>query len=282
MSLEKCFGVNAGLGTEEAILTTAQALKAVNPNIKILFYSSVLQAGIECYAAYEQLSANPTWYLRDDYGNMVENGGQPVVDFTQPAVQQWWSGIPFYWANATLYIDGVLADGTGDAMFANISQSRLEAIDTAMNATMLALQCRFTQLNGGQVVGNGIVEYGGFIDHDMASLPYMGGIMAEHFAVFEAVNPDGTLDAPMIANMISLVAEAAASNKTVVVALWPGPCIEPITALGPSWPNGLLLGCANHKNRYIDDRYKLVGVYICVIIDHQMLTRAVLRAGAIE
>ena len=171
VSLEKCFGVNAGLATEEAILITAQALKAINPDIKILFYNSVLQAGIECYAAYEQLAANPSWYLRDDYGNIAENGGQAVVDFTQAAVQQWWSGIPFYWANASLLIDGILADGTGDAMFANISQSRLDAIDNAMNATILALQDKFTQLNGGQVIGNGIVEYGGFIDHDMGSCP---------------------------------------------------------------------------------------------------------------
>ena len=62
MSLEKCFGYGQGITTEvcglhgnhvsgptimqEAVYTTAQQIKAINPNVKVLFYWSVLQAGV--------------------------------------------------------------------------------------------------------------------------------------------------------------------------------------------------------------------------------------------
>ncbi len=62
--------------------------------------------------------------------------------------------------------------------------------------------------------------------------------MAEHFAVFEQVLSNGSFDAPVVDNLIQLIVKASSLNKTVVVALWPGPCITPITYLGPSWPNG--------------------------------------------
>ncbi len=107
------------------------------------------------------------------------------------------------------------------------------------------LQDAFTAANGGMVIGNGIVEYAGFINHDMGDLPYMGGeccdalklnrlvtalitssgIMAEHFAVFEAVLSNGSFNASLIDNNMQLITEAANMNKTVVIALWPGPCI---------------------------------------------------------
>ncbi len=50
--------------------------------------------------------------------------------------------------------------------------------------------------------------------------------MAEHFAVFEAVLSNGSFDAPLVDNMMQLITEAANMNKTVVIALWHGPCIE--------------------------------------------------------
>ena len=136
------------------------------------------------------------------------------------------------------YQPGILADGTGNAIWANMSQSRLLAIDNALNLTIQTIQDMFTAHNGGLVLGNGIVEYSGFIDHDMPSLGYMDGAMAEHFAVFEAVLSDGSLNATMVDNMMQLIVQASNRNKTVVVGTWPGPCVEPINDLGPSWPNG--------------------------------------------
>ena len=64
--------------------------------------------------------------------------------------------------------------------------------------------------------------------------------MAEHFAVFESLLPDGTLNVTRVALFLDLVSAAAAAGKVVVVATWPGPLTTPFVGpLGlPSWPGG--------------------------------------------
>ena len=64
--------------------------------------------------------------------------------------------------------------------------------------------------------------------------------MAEHFAVFESLMPDGSLNVTRVVDFLGHVSAAAAAGKMVVIATWPGPLTTPFTGpLGlPSWPGG--------------------------------------------
>lgn len=65
LSLEKCTG-RINTTTEEAIYTTARAIKQTDPTVKIIFYWATDQQGISCYEAGKEWLAHPEWYLRDD------------------------------------------------------------------------------------------------------------------------------------------------------------------------------------------------------------------------
>ena len=69
VSLEKCTGGDKN--TEAAITATAAQLKAIDATLKVIFYWAVDQQGIWCYSSQAALLANPSWWLRDDAGALV-------------------------------------------------------------------------------------------------------------------------------------------------------------------------------------------------------------------
>jgi len=112
VSMEKCTGKGSGLDTEIAIWRTADQLKSINPDLKVLFYINLENAGLNCYYAYHEFMANPTWWLHDDAGNVI-NPSLPYPDFRVEACRDWFVNIPFNGTVANTNIDGILADGTG-------------------------------------------------------------------------------------------------------------------------------------------------------------------------
>lgn len=50
--------------------------------LKILIVISFLQAGLKCYANYKTFMAHPEWFLKDDNGNVLNAHGVPYLDFT--------------------------------------------------------------------------------------------------------------------------------------------------------------------------------------------------------
>jgi len=242
VSLEKC---TSSTNTEAAITSTAAQLKAIDPTVKVLFYWAVDQQGIWCYSSQATLLANPSWWLRDDAGALVNVSSSgpgalsPRIDWTVPAARAWWVSVPLSAPGAARVIDGVLADGTGSRCpAAGIAPARCAALVAAKSVMVRALQDALDAANGGSVLGNGLDVYpGGPPDNNMYTLADMDGIMGEHYAVFESVKADGGLDVDRVALFISLVANASAQNKNVVVATWPGPIVTPFTDGWPSWPN---------------------------------------------
>ena len=246
VSLEKCFG--PGQTTEATIWATAAQLKAIKPSMKVLFYWPLDQQGLPCYAAWSTYLLRPDWWLRDDAGMFTFNNsfGAPQLDFTNTDARNWWVSIPLNGTGspAAHLVDGVLADGTGSrcpsSSGVGISAARCAALIAAKSLMVQQLQALLNAKNGGSVIGNGLDEYNsGPADHNLYTLADMDGMMAEHFAVFESVLPSGAFDVPRVAAFMANVTAAAAVNKTVVVSLWPGPCVTPFTATGwPSWPGG--------------------------------------------
>lgn len=239
VSLEKCTGPGP---TEAAVWATAAQLKALNPSIRILFYWATDQQGLACYSSFSTLLANPSWWLRDDAGRLINSSATtPRIDWTVAAARAWWVSVPLNGTGspAAGLIDGVLADGTGSRCPSpNIAAARCAALIAAKSDMVRALQALFNETNGGSVIGNGLDMYpGGPPDNNMFTIKDMNGIMGEHFAVFESVQANNTLNANLVAAFMSRVGEAAAAGKTVIVCTWPGLYTTPFAADGwPSWP----------------------------------------------
>ena len=51
---------------------TAAQLKAKRAGLRVMFYWSVSQAGLSCYAANATFAAHPDWWLKDDRGKLVQ------------------------------------------------------------------------------------------------------------------------------------------------------------------------------------------------------------------
>ena len=254
VSLEKCTGRPQGIKTEDAVYSMAGKLKALNPAIKVLFYLHTDMVSLECYLAHTEYMARPDWHVRTDKGELVNASlNIPVINFSIPAARAWFAAIPLkIGVFAVDLIDGLLADGTGSwtkvvCARGAVSKERCDALIAGKSLAVRAAQDAFDAAKtGGKVIQNGIFMYDGLPtnDRNLFTLPDADGIMGEHFAVFENViaAASGTpwrYDVPRIASFMDSVAVAAAANKTVVVATWPGPYVQPFSAQGwPSWPMG--------------------------------------------
>jgi hypothetical protein len=240
VSLEKCTGPGP---TEVEVWATAQQLKSINADMTVMFYWAVDQQGLQCYNAYSEYMQHPEFWLRSENGQFVNNsGGVPILDTTVTEARNWWVSIPLGGTGSpkTPLIDGVLADGTGSRCPGGLSSQKCSDYTAGKSTMIKQLQALFTSVNGGSVIGNGIDMYANLPskDYTLYSLSDMTGIMGEHFAVFESVLPDGTLNATLVAEYLDAVTTAAELNKTVVMGTWPGLYITPFNKDGwPSWPN---------------------------------------------
>lgn len=237
VSLEKCTGVQSNVTTEGAIWATAHRFKQRDPTTKIIFYLSTEQQGLSCYEASQEFMSNPEWWLKDDAGNVVHHRGHPVMDCTVEAAVRWWVSIPlrgddgrggWHGIPVSSLIDGVLADSSHYARYANVSIARLEAIEDAKFRMIERLQKAMTALNGGIVMANGIDMYGrpnadprDPLGHNLKVLSYVAAVMNEHTAVFESVNlHNASLNVETVSrDLDAIVAAAALDNGSKVSTL---------------------------------------------------------------
>ena len=233
-SLEKCTGKGSGVTTEQGIYQTAAQIKKYNPKAKTTFYWHTGQAGINCYANNDVFMAHKEWWLKDDNGNYVghkdsAHAGNPQIDPTIPAAVDWWVSVPLAGDPTGALIDGVLADGSAFSKIANISATRLNTIYEAKLVMIGKLQAAFDATgNGGIVFGNGMNQYDQSpVDpHGLQILDHVNGIQNEHYAAFEQVHANGTLDLDKVANTllnIETASAAANASKQVFCSFWAGP-----------------------------------------------------------
>jgi hypothetical protein len=141
----------------------------------------------------------------------------------------------------------VLADGAGYGVAgarcfqpsARINPDRCNEIIACKGQMMREMQALLNNTNGGVVLGNGLVWYpypNSDPTHNFYTLADQRGIFNEHSAVFETVLPSGALNVSLLATMIDTIIAAAAMDKVVVVALWPGPLVGFGGDGNPLWP----------------------------------------------
>ena len=132
-------------------------------------------------------------WFKDDHGNVVENGGNPIYDHTQEYVQQ-------YWANAVysvmrtgiidrnISINGIFGDGmTKNLSNENISNARANDWINGVKLTMNLTKKMFAELNDDlYIIGNAISTYSKNAPlYGSQILPYVDGVAHCHYAAYE-------------------------------------------------------------------------------------------------
>lgn len=234
VSVEKCTGTP---NTEKGIWTTAAQLKALNRDIRVLFYIHAELISLACYAAYTSWMRLPQFWLRDDAGRFVNNtDGVPVLNYSDPGARAWFVSLPLNGSGspAANIVDGVFIDFTGFTRCPGIAAARCSALAEGKRAMVREMQALLNATNGGSVFQNPPKDF-----EALETLSDANAVMGEHFAAFGHVIKTGPttwkFDAVKIAAYFDAVATAAAAGKSVVVATWPGPLSTPFIAGSPSW-----------------------------------------------
>jgi hypothetical protein len=202
--------------------------------------------------------------LKDDNGVVVGHkdsthpAGQPRIDWTIQAAADWWVSVPLKGYNGTSsaeaanLIDGVLADGAGFESIPNITAARLQTLNNAKLGMLQKLQQQFDAVGrGGVVFANGLSEYDQDPQdpHNKRLLAAVQGVQNEHYAAFEQVLSNGSLNLPKVADVLDNIEWASLSNvhgapgwclgcKQIFSSHWAGPYVGFSTESGLSkgWP----------------------------------------------
>ena len=241
-SVEKCFGQQDGLYTEDAFLQTAAQIKALAPATKMLFYLHMIVdiSGPRfppCYAAGRAFLNRTDLWLRNDTGAPLMNGPFLEHDLTLADMARYMVDTPLgVQKRGPALFDGVFADGALASPYDGMSQERNDLLNAAVNevglAESLALNAALGGGGGGgggdevpdiQVIGNGLAQYHqdnpGFpADDGFSMVAFFDGVCVEHWAAFEMTDASNCSIIPaMIEDMLARIAAVAALNKTVLI-----------------------------------------------------------------
>lgn len=185
----------------------------------MLFYQPADRLGDTQYVL-DALNSHPTWWLRDDNGNIIPFGGttcgpggtcRKQIDPTVVEAQDFFANLSvslFHEHNeAVALLDGVMVDGTswtGASRYPNVSDSRYAQLFEGKMQMLAKMQAIIGQMNGGEVWGNPLLEYG-VIGPDSdpgkaagarwnTTLAYYDGAFDEMFGSFSTMSPDGNWD----------------------------------------------------------------------------------------
>jgi len=153
---------------DDSKVRVARKLKARNPKLKVLFYQPADRLGDTAYVQ-EALASHPSWWLRDDNGNIVPfgNGGKQI-DTSVEGAQDFFANLSVSLFHnheeAVRLLDGVMVDGTswtGPGRYGpNVSAARYETLFAGKMKMLAKMQGIMSALNGGEVWGNPLLEYG--------------------------------------------------------------------------------------------------------------------------
>ena len=220
----------------------ARALKARNPKIKVMFYQAADRVGDSKFIL-NTFDAHPEWWLRDDSGHVIPFANDPnrhQIDPTVPAAQDWFANlsvVEFHdHEEAVRLLDGIMVDGsswTGASRYPGVSDARYTVLFKGKMEMLKKTQDVYTRLNGGEVIGNPLMEYGQIgpkgptPDRPGGSwnttLPYYGGAFDEMFGSFGTMLPSGEWDVVKMRTSFDSIINASRDGKTVHIHAFPGP-----------------------------------------------------------
>lgn len=214
--MEKTQGFNQHGSVEKGQVIDAARLKALNPDIKVLFYWNTF-LDYPRYDAHQIYQSHPEWWLRTLDGSLdKKNDTLMRYDLSNPEVREWWTNV-LVEPVANGPCDGVFMDAFpqvgspanrriwGDEKFEEIQNGLLETI----------------RLTREKVGPEKLIMYNGIRNTDTLNfgrqyLDRADAATIEHFGHFHSASPDS------MARDLAGMSEAGKQGKIVVFKAWPG------------------------------------------------------------
>lgn len=217
---EKAHAMNRLGSTEAGTAHDASRLKAINPNIKVLFYWNTF-LNYALYDACDEVAKHPDWLFRDQDGELIYKTGRlEQYNLLNPQFRQWWASIAG--KAVTKYgCDGIFMDATNQAK-RPLWMKRGWGVgnEHLLTAAVIDMMQRAKK----QMGHNSILLYNGLRSSDAGGttagdeyLPYADGTNVEHFTAFRSRSKES------IASDIEAIRNAGKSGKLVTVKGWPDP-----------------------------------------------------------
>jgi hypothetical protein len=254
VTFEKTTGMKEFGSTEAGTLQAAEAVKRINPRVKILYYRNIL-VHYAMYDADKQLAAIPNPFLVDQKGNTkLVRGKVPAYDLSNEAIQSWWLDHAKK-VCASEYIDGFFVDGNIKVLEQaylrkSVGEKKKSAVEKAYHRMMKKLP---GTLGSDQLVLANIIR----ARFDKAGLEYLGYFDGSYIEGFEhAVG--GMSRADYMAKGIAAIQTAARKGKIIAFTIGMGENND--TALGIDESRSSVSNSEAVRQRFI---YSLALFLVC-------------------
>ncbi|MCK4959274.1 MAG: twin-arginine translocation signal domain-containing protein [Planctomycetes bacterium] len=218
--LEKGHGKDRLGSTEKGIAFDTKRLKAVNPNIKILFYWNTF-LNYPVYDACKTVKQHPEWLFRDKRDRPIyKEGTLEQYNLLNPEFRRWWASIAGK-AVTEYGCDGIFMDAVNQAKRTVwMNRGWGKGAERLLTEAVIDMMQRASREMG----PNALLLYNGLRSSDQTGqttgaeyLPYAHGAKVEHFTAFDSKSPES------ISADIDAISKAAQSGKIVIVKGWPDP-----------------------------------------------------------
>lgn len=217
---EKAHAMNRLGSTEAGTAHDARRLKAINPDIKVLFYWNTF-LNYPLYDACDEVAKHPDWLFRDRDGELIYKTGRlEQYNLLNPQFRQWWASSAGK-AVTEYGCDGIFMDATNQAK-RPLWMQRGWGVgnEHLLTAAVIDMMQRAKKEMG----HDSILLYNGLRSSDAGGtttgdeyLPYADGTNVEHFTAFRSRTKES------IARDIEAIRSASKSGKLVTVKGWPDP-----------------------------------------------------------
>jgi len=213
--LEKAHGFPKYKYSEDAIAADAEVLKALNPNMKVVFYWNAF-LDYNMYRAHNTYQKHPDWWLKQKNGHLdLKSERTKRYDLSNPEVRNWWSDV----AKTNLdnkNIDGVFFDGLVQVTNPGNKQlwgtEKFDAIQQGLKDLIKETRAKIGDEK--LIVYNGIRSTP--IRNSENDFPdFTDAVMIEHFGYFNSKTKENML------KDIQEMEQAGKSGKIVVFKTWP-------------------------------------------------------------
>jgi hypothetical protein len=254
ITFEKSNGNKTFGSTEVGTIKAAAAVKALNPQAKILYYRNII-VHYGGYAANEQLDSVPSPFLVNAAGSdKLVRDRVPAYDLSQAAVQSWWLDHAKQMCDSPV-IDGIFIDGNIKALEdgylrRDVGEEKKAAVKAGYHKMMAELPRKI----GADKLTLANIIRARFDDSGLEALEYFDGSYLEGFE--HAVK--GLSREDYIAKGIAAMQTAARSGKIIAFTIGMGRAQE--SEMGIDESRAAIDGIASIRKRLT---YTLALFLIC-------------------
>ena len=213
--LEKAHGFPKYKYSEEAIAADAKVLKALNPDMKVVFYWNAF-LDYSMYKAHEDYQTKSEWWLKTKTGELdLKDGKLKRYDLSLPELRDWWSDIALENLKNE-NVDGVFFDAL--VQVTNPGNKRLWGVEK-FNAIQQGLKDLIKETRA-KIGDEKLIIYNGIRSTPLRNSgndfpDFTDGVMIEHFGYFNSKTKESML------KDIQEMEKAGKSGKIVVFKTWP-------------------------------------------------------------